>query len=143
MAAFDEATRLGLDVNEIIANQDVTTAQIARNLGISEVEAQAIGALGVALAVPGAPTSPVATRINDTTVSVTFTPPANDGGESIDSYEITSSPGGFTAVGITGSPGIITAAFVTATAYTFTVKARNGVGLSVASAASAAITPKP
>ena len=142
MAAFDEATRLGKDVLEVDANKDITTSQIARNLGISEVEAIAIGELGVALTVPGAPTGVVATVVDIDTVSVAFTAPASDGGESIDSYTVTSSPGGFTAVGL-NSPIILDAAFVKATAYTFQVKATNSKGTGANSTASAARTPNP
>ena len=81
--------------------------------------------------VPGAPTNVVATTGN-TTASVAFTAPTNNGGSVITGYTVTSNPGNITATGAT-SPINVTG-LMNGTAYTFTVVATNAVGNSVASA---------
>jgi len=90
--------------------------------------------------VPLAPTIGTATRANATSVSVSFTP-SSDGGSAITSYQVTSSPGGFTATG-SSSPITVTG-LTTGTPYTFTVKATNSIGQSAASSASNSIAPSP
>lgn len=142
MTALSVARTLGKGVGEVTANQDVTTVTIARTLGIGQNEAITVGDLGVAIAVPGAPTSVVATVVDATHVSLAFTAPASDGGAGISGYTATSSVGGFTGTNVE-SPIIVEAAFVSATAYTFTVKATNSEGDSAASAASNSVTPNP
>jgi uncharacterized protein (TIGR02145 family) len=87
---------------------------------------------------PDAPTGVVATAGN-TSASVAFVAPSSTGGSVITGYTVTSSPGGITAMGTT-SPINVTG-LTNGTAYTFTVVATNAVGNSVASAASAAVTP--
>lgn len=88
--------------------------------------------------VPGAPTIDTAT-IDSRQATVHFTPPLNDGGRPITSYEVTASPGGITATGST-SPIKVTG-LTNGTAYTFTVKAINLAGSGAASAASNDVTP--
>jgi hypothetical protein len=88
--------------------------------------------------VPDAPTIGTAYPLK-ASASVNFTPPANTGGLPIDYYEVTSSPGGIVATG-PSSPVRVTG-LTNGVAYTFTVKAHNGVGLSAASAASNSVTP--
>jgi hypothetical protein len=88
--------------------------------------------------VPGAPTSPVATAGN-AQASVAFTAPVSTGGSAITGYTVTSSPGSFTATGA-NSPLVVTG-LTNGTSYTFTVVATNAAGNSVASTASAAVTP--
>ena len=96
---------------------------------------------------PGAPASllkPDAPTITGVTVvatqaSVAFTAPANNGGSAITSYTVTASPEGFTKTGTT-SPLVVTG-LTAGTSYTFTVIATNAAGNSVASTASAAVTP--
>uniref|UniRef100_E6XGC6 Outer membrane adhesin like protein n=1 Tax=Shewanella putrefaciens (strain 200) TaxID=399804 RepID=E6XGC6_SHEP2 len=89
---------------------------------------------------PGAPTIGTATA-SDGQVSVAFTAPVNDGGESIDSYEVIPNPavagGPFTGA---GSPIVVTG-LTNGTAYTFTVTATNAVGTSVVSGTSNSATP--
>ncbi len=91
-------------------------------------------------ALPGAPTSVVATVVSGTSVSVAFTAPADTGYPAgIVSYNVTSSPGGITAVG--SSSPVTVSGLTTGTAYTFTVTATNGSGTGPASAASNSVTP--
>jgi len=130
------------DTLEITPNLDVEVTAVAKKLGISYSEAFRICDLGVALAVPGAPTIGVAAIVSTTQVTIPFTPPGSNGGANIDTYTATSSPGGFTAQW-TGSPITMIAPFVQPVSYTFTVTATNAKGTSAASAASNAIVPKP
>jgi uncharacterized protein (TIGR02145 family) len=88
--------------------------------------------------VPDAPISPVASA-GSAQASVAFTTPESNGGSSITSYTVTSSPGGFTATA-SASP-IVIAGLTNGTAYTFTVVATNAAGNSMASVASNSITP--
>ncbi|WP_235533064.1 S-layer homology domain-containing protein [Paenibacillus sp. Leaf72] len=71
--------------------------------------------------------------------TVSFTAPADNGGSLITAYQITVSPGNATVTG-TASPITITG-LTNGTSYTFTVKALNAAGESMASTASNAVTP--
>jgi hypothetical protein len=96
--------------------------------------------------VPNAPTIGTATDVGTSRTytpqnggaTVTFTAPTWTGGLPILDYTVTSSPGSFTATGA-GSPLTVNG-LAPSTLYSFTVKARNSVGLSAASAASNSIT---
>jgi parallel beta-helix repeat protein len=91
---------------------------------------------------PSAPTSPVATAGN-ASASVTFVAPTNNGGSTITGYTVTSVPAGGTDsnAGSTSLTHNITG-LTNGTSYTFTVKATNSVGSSVASVASNSVIPK-
>jgi len=89
-------------------------------------------------AVPGAPTIGTAIKISSTSAQVAYTAPANNGGASISSYTVTSTPGNIVA---TGSTSPITIPGLTpATSYTFKVLATNFVGDGPESSASNSIT---
>ena len=90
--------------------------------------------------IPNAPTSVIAS-MGDERASVSFTAPANNGGSALLSYTVTSSPGDFTCTVNAPSTSCNVTGLTNGTSYTFTVKARNINGESLASTASASGTP--
>lgn len=88
--------------------------------------------------VPGKPTAVSATA-GDTETEVSFTAPANDGGDAITGYRVTSTPGSITATG-SSSPITITG-LTNGVEYTFTVAATNSIGYGAESDPSNAVTP--
>ncbi len=88
--------------------------------------------------VPGIPRY-IGTIAGNSQVKVSFYAPVEDGGRPITSYTVTASPGGATATG-TSSPIVVTG-LTNGTAYTFTVKAVNAVGVSPASNPTSSVTP--
>jgi hypothetical protein len=88
---------------------------------------------------PGAPTIGTASVVGPTSVSITFTAPASNGGFAITSYTVTSSPGNITSTG-SSSPITVTG-LTTGTTYTFTVTATNSLGAGPASSASNSAIP--
>lgn len=91
--------------------------------------------------VPGAPTGVSAVGAN-TAALVSWAAPADNGGDAITSYTVTSAPDGRTC-STTGSLSCAVTGLLNGTAYTFTVRAANGVGTGPTSDASAAVTPAP
>jgi len=87
---------------------------------------------------PDAPTGVTAVEGN-TQATITFTAPVDNGGASITSYTVTSSPGSFTSSGAS-SPRTVTG-LTNGVSYTFTVTATNSAGTSVASSSSNSIIP--
>ena len=83
------------------------------------------------VSVPDSPTAVTAVAGN-AAATVSFTVPVGNGGSTITSYRVTSTPGAVTANG-TGSP-IVVSGLTNGTAYTFTVAAINAVGQSTSSA---------
>jgi VCBS repeat-containing protein len=86
--------------------------------------------------VPEAPANVTATAGNGQ-ATVTFDAPADDGGSPVTGYIVTSNPEGKTAQG-SASPITITG-LTNGTSYTFTVKAVNGAGTGLESAATIAV----
>ncbi|HCE45674.1 MAG TPA: laccase [Lentisphaeria bacterium] len=101
----------------------------------SASSASSVAPLGL---VPSAPRTVTAIAGN-AQATVSFTPPANNGGAPITSYTVTSSPGSKIATGLT-SPIVVTG-LTNGTSYTFTVKATNAVGTGPASTRSLAVRP--
>lgn len=93
------------------------------------------------LTAPGAPTIGSVTALSPTSVSVSFTAPASNGGATIQRYTATSSPGSTTGqINQSGSGSITVSGLNSSTAYTFRVTATNSVGTSSSSSASISIT---
>ena len=91
---------------------------------------------------PGVPTA-VSVVGGNAQAIVSFTAPTNNGGAAITNYSVIARPvGAGTAVLVTGLASPITVTGLTnGTAYTFTVSAVNGNGVSTASSASSEVTP--
>ena len=106
--------------------------------GIDLTNVQKIVPVDSNISVPGAPTSVSATVANASS-AVSFVAPTDNGGSTILAYTVISSPGNIKKSGTT-SPITITG-LTNGTAYTFTVKAHNIAGSSVASSASSSVTP--
>ena len=92
---------------------------------------------GAAATVPGAPTIGLLTNNANGTITIAGTAPASDGGAAITRYLATSSVGGVQAAAAT-LPIII--ANVSLVSQTVTLRAENSAGMSLASAASNAVT---
>ena len=93
------------------------------------------------ITIPGAPTAVTAVAGNGLAL-LSWTAPASTGGSSISSYQVTSSPGGFTC-STSGLARCKVTGLSNGTSYTFTVTATNSAGTGPASAASNAIIPIP
>ena len=89
---------------------------------------------------PGAPTIGTATA-GDASATVTWTPPASNGGSPITGYTVTSSPGGITASVGSGATSATVTGLTNGTTYTFTVTATNAHGTGAPSGDSNAVTP--
>ncbi|CDZ78394.1 Fibronectin type III domain protein [Legionella massiliensis] len=93
----------------------------------------------IAKTVPNAPTN-ITTQPANSTVTLSWTPPANDGGSKITGYIATSSPAGLTCSAKDATKCAITN-LTNGTAYTFTVKAINEIGMGPDSFPSGPTTP--
>lgn len=100
--------------------------------------------IGPPLTAPSAPLTPVATA-GDTTATVRFSPPVDDGGVPVSSYTVTATDMTSAARGGQQASGTLQPIVVTRLTdgdrYTFSVVASSTVGTGAASAASAAVTP--
>ena len=98
---------------------------------------QATRNVDVTATIPGAPTIGVATSGN-TTASIAFTAPANNGGSTITSYTATCNPGAVT--GANAVSPVTVSGLINNTVYSCSVVANNIIGASTPSA-SVAVTP--
>jgi outer membrane protein OmpA-like peptidoglycan-associated protein len=117
---------------------------IATNsVGSSIASESSLAATTLTPSAPSAPTIGTATVTGATSASVSFTAPVSDGGAAITSYTATSSPGNITGTFNGSSSGFISVTGLTqGSTYTFTVKATNSAGTSIASSASNAVVPQ-
>jgi len=135
----DGSTGSGVAPSHVYASAgtyDVTLA-VTDVDGWTGTVTEAVGVAATSTA-PGPPTAATAMPGN-AEASVSFTPPAADGGSAITGYTVTSDAGQ-RATG-TSSPIEVTG-LTNGTSYTFTVSATNAVGTSPPSSPSAAVTPE-
>jgi len=118
----------------------VYTASGARSGTISGIADSGIAICPSTATVPASPTAANGAR-GDRSATVAWNPPVTDGGTPISGYTVTASPGG-AACTTAGATSCTVEGLVNGTRYTFTVRARNAVGLGPASAASKALTPR-
>ncbi len=98
--------------------------------------------------VPGLATVPmapgdVAATAGDGSASVTWTPPASDGGSPLTGYTVTSDPDGVSATVDAATTQAVVQGLTDGTPYTFTVTATNDIGTGPASDPSNQVTPEP
>ena len=114
---------------------------VAINTQGTSPESVSSSAITVTALAPDAPTIGSASTTGTGSANVSFTAPANNGGAPITLYTATASPGGATGtLSQAGSGTISVSGLSQNTAYTFTVKATNSAGQSVASGSSNSIT---
>ena len=121
-------------------NDDFFDGGVQRNLNYYP-SMRITGSAAPATSVPNAPTIGTATALSATSASISFTAPASNGGATIETYTVTSTPGSITArLTQSGSGTIIVTGLSSSTAYTFRVTASNRIGTSSSSSATVSIT---
>ncbi|CAN2228028.1 Listeria/Bacterioides repeat [Candidatus Nanopelagicaceae bacterium] len=121
-----------------LTNGEAYTFKVTATNGIGTSAQSTTSSAVTPSTVPGAPTNVVASA-GDASASISFTAPTNTGGSPITGYTVIASNG--STVSGTSSPLTISG-LTNNTAYTFSVKATNIKGDSIASASSAAATPR-
>jgi hypothetical protein len=124
-----------LTVTGLLSSTSYTFTVVATNSRGSGGASAASNSI-TATTVPQAPIIGTATA-GDTLATVTYIAGAT-GGKTVTAYTATSSPGSFTG---TGASPITVSGLTNGTAYTFTVRATNANGTSIASSASNSVTP--
>lgn len=119
-----------------IAVVDTATDMVSTTISVASPFGVAVNPTSNPM-VPAAPTIGTATGGN-AQASVTFTPPAFNGGSAITGYTVTANPGGNSATGA-ASPLVVTG-LTNGQTYTFTVQANNALGSGFPSADSNAVT---
>ena len=87
------------------------------------------------------PPADISAMPGDAEATISFSPPADDGGSPITGYTVVSTPGGVSASG--ESSPIVVPDLTNGISYTFTATATNNAGESDASATSNSVTPRP
>ncbi len=132
-------------VTGLTAGTSYTFTVTASNLGgTSAASAPSNAVTPSGATVPSAPTNVTAGE-DSTAANINWTAPASTGGSPISQYVVTPFAGATAQPSTTVGAGVTAtkiAGLTNGTSYTFRVTARNGVGDSPASAASAAVTPR-
>jgi YVTN family beta-propeller protein len=128
-------------ITGLAAGQSATVTAVTSKPGSVDGEASVTGR-----ATTGVPSAPTIFLVGagDRRATVTWLAPGSDGGSVILDYTVTATPGDrFCTTPDDETTSCIVTGLTNGVAYTFTVTARNDVGSSPPSAASAPITPRP
>ena len=123
-----------------LTNGSPYTFKVSATNGIGTSAASSASSAVTPSTVPNPPTN-ITVAASDAAATVSFLAPTNTGGSDILRYTVTSSPGELTCTVNAPTRSCTIAGLTNGTAYTFTVKAINANGSSVASSASSSVTP--
>ena len=123
-----------------LANGTGYTFKVIATNAVGNSAASAASSSVTPATTPGAPTGVIGTRGN-ASVAVVFSAPSSNGGATISSYTVTSSPSSLYCTATSPSVGCTVSGLTNGTAYTFTVVATNSAGPSSPSLPSASVTP--
>jgi hypothetical protein len=116
----------------------VNTTEVLNGRTVTAISAGSSHTAVLAVAAPKPPNGVIAVA-GDGQATISWTPPADDGGSPVLEYVATATPGGATCA-TSGTTCAVTG-LTNGTTYTFTVTARNTIGVSAPSAPSAPVTP--
>jgi hypothetical protein len=135
MVITDSAIKKGAKVYSLVGSDSTLlgTATVDGSVTVKILEDPEVY---IAISKPDAPTGVSATTGGSRSSTVSWIAPSTDGGSAITYYTATSNLGQFCT---SGSTSCLVTGLNDATTYTFTVTATNAVGVSIASAPSAAI----